>query len=127
MSQKSLRTQFQEHPTRRQELQALMREAAFVDAIAIIKEESFQPMVLSKQIPAASIMEFYALNGAKKDGYLECMQNLLSLADFTVFRMPDRKAWDSPEKAEQIRKAEEAVAAPSPGIKLDESSSQPIT
>ena len=40
-----------------------------------------------------SLTEFYALFGAKQMGYLECLQNLLGLANISPHKVPDMKPW----------------------------------
>lgn len=92
----TLLEQWKSHPTRRRELAELMREPAFVDALAIVKE-----LLYVTQAPAPStpnLMESYAIYGARKAGYESALQNLLSLAELNVHRMPDRKPWDTPDK-----------------------------
>ncbi len=89
------------HPTRRRELAELMQEPAFVDALAIVKEQLY-----TVQLPMGDehLIEKYAIYGAKKMGYEAALQNLLNLAELNVHRMPDRKPWDTPNKEELAAK-----------------------
>ena len=95
-------TQWKNHPTRRKELTGLLSEPAAVDAIEIVKERLFEmtfPPVGSGQY---SLLEFYALFGAKQMGYLECLQNLVSLTSIQPVQVPERKPWTTVvEKASQ--------------------------
>ncbi len=108
----TLLEQFRNHPTRRRELAELMREPAFVDALAIVKD-----LLYKAQTPpiGANLIEVYAIYGAKKSGYEEALQNLLGLAELNVHRMLDRKPWDTPNKEEIAqRQAEELIKPTTP-------------
>jgi hypothetical protein len=64
-----------------------------LDAIAIIREKCYEP----RPTPVgASLIEWSALMGARREGYLECLTNFLSLASISPHRMPDRKPWEQP-------------------------------
>jgi hypothetical protein len=100
----SLLDQWKESPTRRRELAELMQQPAFVDALAIVKEQLYEASG-SPPLSAPNLMEVYAVYGAKKAGYEAALQNLLKLAELNVHRMPDRKPWDSgnvEERAQEI-------------------------
>jgi len=92
----TLLEQFKSHPSRRKELAELMREPAFVDALAIVKEQLYEAGG-APPLGAPDIIEAYAIYGAKKSGYEAALQNLLNLASFNIHRMPDRKPWDTPD------------------------------
>lgn len=100
----TLLEQFKQHPTRRRELAELMREPAFVDALAIVKEQLYEAGG-APPLGAPNLIDAYAIYGAKKSGYEAALQNLLNLAVLNIHRMPDRKPWDTPDKervAEQL-------------------------
>src|SRR5258708_3611138 len=83
------------HPTRRAELAALMREPALADAISIVREIVFIPKTAPKE--EQDKISWYALNGARREGYLEMLANLLALANITPFKLPDKKPWETTE------------------------------
>jgi hypothetical protein len=103
MSQKSLLEQWREHPTRRKELAELMREPAFGDALAIIKEGLYTLKSPPTGGGQYSLLDYYALYGAKQAGYIEALRSLLSLAELTLSRTPDRKPWDTVDKDHHIQ------------------------
>jgi hypothetical protein len=80
------------HPTRRKEFTELLNEPALLDAIAIVKERAYE-ITLPPTGGTYSLTEFYSLYGAKQMGYLECLQNLLGLANLSPHKVPDRKPW----------------------------------
>lgn len=80
------------HATRRQELTGLLSEPAAQDAIEIVKDRLFD-LTLPPTGGQYSLIEFYALFGARQMGYLECLQNLLNLTAIQPLKVPDRKPW----------------------------------
>jgi hypothetical protein len=94
--QKSLLTQWKEHPTRRSEFLSLLREPVMQDALAIVKEQIFAPKPLVPGTP--DIIAWAALIAQKREGYLEMFANFLSLANISPFKTPDRKAWETADK-----------------------------
>ena len=116
MSQKiSLLDQWRNHPTRRRELAELMREPAFVDALAIVKESLFTLQGPPTGGGQFTLLDYYALYGAKQAGYVEALQRLLGLAELRVEKMPDRKPWDQPDKeqrAEQLAREQGLMEEP---------------
>lgn len=98
MLQKSLLDQWREHPTRRKELAELLREPALVDALAIVKERLYTLKSPPTGGGQFSLLDYYALYGAKQHGYVEALRTLLSLAELRVEQLPDRKPWDSVAK-----------------------------
>ena len=103
MSQKSLLEQWREHPTRRKELAELMREPAFVDALAIVKEGLYTLESPPTGKGQYSLIDYYAMYGSTQFGYIKALRALLSLAEFRVERMPDRKPWDSVNPEEIVK------------------------
>jgi hypothetical protein len=116
MQHKSLLEQWRHHPTRRKELAELLQEPALVDALAIVKEGLYTlkaPPIGGGQY---SLIDYYALFGAKQAGYIEALASLLNLANLTVERMPDRKPWDTPDKTQLAEKMaqEQGLIEPEP-------------
>jgi hypothetical protein len=87
------------HATRRSEFAALLQEPAMQDALAIVREKCYEP----RPMPAAGVtlMEWTALLGSRREGYLECLTNLLSLANISPHKAPDRKPWETPRSKEE--------------------------
>jgi hypothetical protein len=105
MTKRSLIEQWRNHPTRRKELAELMREPAFVDALAIVKEKLYTLQGPPTGGGQYTLIDYYALYGAKQAGYVEALSSLLNLAELSLPRTPDRKAWDTVDKqhlAEQL-------------------------
>lgn len=103
----SLLEHWKESHTRRQEFVAILQEPVLVEAIAIIKEQAYAP----RQMPSGvSLTEWGAVMGWKREGYLECLTNLLSLANITPHEMPDRKPWDPPDNQARLAQAEAEIA-----------------
>lgn len=98
MSQKSLLEIWRNSPTRRKELAELLQEPALVDAIAIVKEGLYTLQPPPTGGGQYSLLDYYALLGAKQAGYITALRSLLGLAELRIEKMPDRKPWDSPEK-----------------------------
>ena len=98
MQQKSLLEIWRNSPTRRRELAELLQEPALVDAIAIVKEGLYTLEAPPSGKGQFSLIDYYAMYGASQYGYIKALRALLSLAEFRVERMPDRKPWDQPDK-----------------------------
>jgi len=98
MQQKSLLEIWRNSPTRRRELAELLQEPALVDAIAIVKEGLYTLQPPPTGGGQYSLLDYYALLGAKQAGYVTALRTLLGLAELRVEKMPDRKPWDQPDK-----------------------------
>lgn len=96
-------------PTRRQELSGLLSEPAAQDAIEIVKDRLFDLTLPPTGSGQYSLIEFYALFGARQMGYLECLQNLLNLTNIQPLKVPDRKPWTT-----VIARATEGQPKPDP-------------
>lgn len=106
---KSLKEAFELHPTRRAEWAELLREPVVQDVLAIIREKAFEP----KPIPAgAGLMEWSALQNQRREGYLDCLTNLLDLARVSPFVAPPQPPWESPNKEQRLRELEQELAIP---------------
>ncbi len=86
--------QWYEHPDFRRELEDLLNHPTMQIALGIVtRKGSASTLPVSEQI-----MEWFALMGAKKDGYAEGIANLIALSKHSTPSPPARKAWDSPHK-----------------------------
>lgn len=112
MSQKSLLEIWRDHPTRRKELAELMQEPAFVDALAIVKEGLYTLKSPPTGGGQYSLLDYYAMYGAKQHGYVEALRSLLSLAELRLERTPDRKPWDQPDKERAAAKLAQELGLP---------------
>ena len=99
---------WKDHPTRRKELSELLSEPAAQDAIDIVKDRLFE-MTLPPVGGQYSLLEFYAMFGAKQMGYLECLQNLLGLTTLQSLKVPTRKPWTT-----VVERAAEGQPKPDP-------------
>jgi hypothetical protein len=90
----SLLAAWRKHPTRRKELAELLQEPALQDALAIVKERCYD-ITFPPTGGSYSLLDFYALYGAKHMGYLEALTNFLDLAGIKVHTVPDRKPWQT--------------------------------
>lgn len=103
---KSLKEAFEMHPTRRAEWAALLREPVIQDVFAIIREKAFEP----KPMPAGvGLIEWSALQNQRREGYLDCLTNLLDLARVSPFVAPPPPPWESPNKEQRLKDLERAL------------------
>lgn len=106
---KTLLEKWKAHPTRRAEFAELIHEPAMQDALAIVREQIFSPSPLG--LPGPHLIEWYALLGRTREGYLEMLTNFLSLAKISPFTTQERKAWATPDpdKAKEALRKELGV------------------
>jgi hypothetical protein len=88
--------QWYQHPSFRADLAKLLSDPVMVIALEIVKDAGAQSTNFATT--ATSLMEFFALSGAKKDGYREAIINLEGLSKPKPAKPEDRKAWDTPPK-----------------------------
>ncbi len=100
---KTLLEKWKAHPSRRAEFAAILREPVMQDALAIVREQTFSPRPLGP--PAPYLLEWSALLGRTREGYLEMLANFLSLANVSPFTTQERKAWANPD----LDRAKEAL------------------
>lgn len=84
--------QWKAHPTRRKDFSEILLDPVVAEAIEIAKERLFD-ITLPPVGGTYSLIEFYALFGAKQMGYLEALQNLLQLASISPQKVQERKPW----------------------------------
>lgn len=90
--------QWRNNPARRREFAELLQQPAFVDALAIVKENLYTLKAPPTGGGQFSLLDYYALYGAKQAGYIEALRHLLGLAELQLEKTPDRKPWDQPDK-----------------------------
>lgn len=85
--------QWYKHPTLRGDLETLLSNPVMVNALDIV----FQHGVTSTPFPVnpVDLVHFFALMGAKRDGYIEALKNLRELTKAEPLKQPDRKPWVS--------------------------------
>jgi len=100
--------QWKKHPTKGQEFSVILNDPLMAEALEIVREKAFTPSAMSG---TAGLMEQYALMGAKREGYLDCLTNFLDLASIPA-RLPTADSatdsWrSSDEKREEAKRASE--------------------
>lgn len=92
------KTQWYRHPTLRSELEELLKNPVLIAALEVV----FQLGVKSTAFPVnpVDLVQFFALMGAKRDGYIEALANLQMLAKPEPEEKPTPKPWDTPQPAQ---------------------------
>lgn len=86
--------QWYSHPTFRQDLEVLLSNPVFLTALGIVQARGLKSSVFG---PGIDLRDYFALNGAKKDGYFEALTNLVDLSNQPkAARPPDRPPWSTP-------------------------------
>lgn len=90
-------SQWDKLPDLRKELEAEINDprSALANALYIVERQAFTP--LSKgMVPqvATSLTEFYSAVGARREGYLEALENLRALARVKAPAAPVGQSWD---------------------------------
>jgi hypothetical protein len=94
------------------ELKDLLKHPTMVAALELVNSNAFKP--LPTQIPNQNLIDYFAIMGAKKEGYNEFYMNLLVLAESPKPTAPAMKAWEYPKDVEELkRKIEEETNAKS--------------
>ncbi len=93
------------HPTRRAEFAALIQEPCLQDALAIVREQTFEPNLAYPV--GIDLIQWRALQGERREGYLSMLKNFLSLANRSPFKVPNRKAWETADRETAIEKLRE--------------------
>lgn len=86
--------QWYNHPTFRQDLERVLADPAFLTALAMVQQKGLKPT--SFAVPGVDLRDFFALMGAKRDGYFEAITNLMSLTQPKTTRPPERPPWTTP-------------------------------
>lgn len=86
--------QWYAHPSFRQELVELLRNPTLRVALEMVREKGLN----STLTPTGntSMVEFFAIMGARKDGYHEALVNLEALSQAKSTAPPERKPWHTP-------------------------------
>lgn len=82
--------QWYAHPDFRKELTELLNHPTFRVALALVNRAGLKPTPV---VPNIDLMHFFALMGAKRDGYFEGLQNLLDLTQPQATRPPEQPPW----------------------------------
>jgi hypothetical protein len=101
----TLLDRWKQHSTRRAEFAALLQEPTMQDAIAIVREKTFDPN--TEYPPGVDLIQWRALQGERREGYLAMLKNFLSLANISPFKTQERKAWETVDRAAAIQKLRE--------------------
>jgi hypothetical protein len=88
--------QWELDPTKRPALATLLADPVLQEAIHIVKEMGFVPMAAPSQ--GADYLAAYAVRGAKREGYLEAISNLIELSKIKRPAPAPRKPWERTEK-----------------------------
>lgn len=99
------------HPTKGQDLALLLRDGIIKEALDIVRLKAFTPAPMSG---TAGLMEQYALMGAKREGYLDCLTNLFDLASTPPLRAASEAATDSWRSSEDKRAEAKKASEPKP-------------
>lgn len=94
--------QWYSHPSFRQDLEKLLDDPVFEIALSIVSRKGADS---TSFIAGQNLIHFFALMGAKKDGYYEALKNLKQLAKPEPNKTPTPKAWETPSQpTEQPKK-----------------------
>lgn len=88
--------QWYDHPEFRQELEELLRHPAMRAALDMCKEQGLRSTLA---VSGLNLIHYFALQGARKDGYLECLTNLEGLAKPQPTKQPAREPWTADKPA----------------------------
>lgn len=108
----SLLERWKNHPTRRAEFAALLQEPALLDAIAIVREQTFEPRPI---LPGThDIIAVAALTGQVREGYMQMLKNFMSLASISPFKTQERKPWDTQDREAALARMRMDELGPEP-------------
>lgn len=93
--------QWFQQPGLQQELRELLKNPTLQAALAIVKDQIFRPMQIPNEV---DLMQYYAIMGARKDGYQEAIINLETLSKSPPPPPPKTDPWVSKESAEANQK-----------------------
>lgn len=85
--------QWDAHPSFHKDLEVLLNHEVFVKALEIVLNTGITPTPVPHGV---DLIHFAALTGARKEGYVEAILNLKSLAQSSTARPPARQPWQTP-------------------------------
>lgn len=86
-------------PSLRQDLEEILKNPVLLTALQIVRDRGVRSTSMPSQ--PVDLVQFFALMGAKRDGYIEALQNLV---DLTKSKPADKlmpKPWDTPAEAKK--------------------------
>lgn len=86
--------QWDSHPSFRKELAELLKEQSLDVALSIVRDAGLQPTPI---LQGVDLIQYFAINGAKRDGYFEAITNLISLSKTKPTKTPAQAAWTKPK------------------------------
>jgi hypothetical protein len=102
--------QWNKLPDFRERLAVLLRDTAMVAALEVTLQKGVAPVAMPKGV---DLMAFTALMGARKEGYVEALQNLQDLAELPTMIPKEEKPWKTPaERIQEILKESEFKPEP---------------
>lgn len=88
--------QWYQHPSFRAELVDLLKNPTLRIALEIVKERGLVSTL--QPGPGVDMIDFFAIMGSRKDGYLEALINLEQLSKPKPTTPPEQKPWKTPPK-----------------------------
>lgn len=85
--------QWYQHPEFRQELEEILKNPTLRAALDLIRAQGLRSTL---EVPGVNLIHYFALQGARKDGYMEALTNLEILSMPQPAKGPDRKPWTNP-------------------------------
>lgn len=89
--------QWYKHPSFQTDLQALFNNPVLETALDICRDLSLRPVPITEKV---NLVDFFAIMGAKKEGYNEFLLNLRALAQPEKPLSPAKKSWEYEDKPE---------------------------
>ena len=88
--------QWYAHPDNRSELAVLLQNPTLSKALDVALDLGFKST--NFPINPVDLVQFFAIMGAKRDGYIEALKNLRALAQPEPTAKPLPKPWETPRK-----------------------------
>lgn len=89
--------QWYRHPSFQTDLKALLDNPVLQAAVEICRDQNLIPISTSKTV---NLVDYFAIMGAKKEGYNEFLINLRLLAQPEKPSVPETKPWAYPQEPE---------------------------
>lgn len=88
--------QWYNHPSLRQDLTAILENPVLINALEIVKDQGVKATMFPST--PVDLIQFFALMGAKRDGYIEALTNLHLLTQPQVEHKATPEAWTTPKE-----------------------------
>lgn len=86
--------QWYAHPEFHQELRAILQNKTLLAALDMVRDSGMKPTSITPG--NVDLIQFFALMGAKRDGYFEALTNLVDLSKTQPVRVPEQKPFETP-------------------------------